>query len=716
MIKVTKKDGTKTSFDTEKIRNAVTKSADRVIVKLSEEDYLKIEDIVRSYINTDEINVKDLHNIVERALDEIDTRVAKSYREYRNYKQDFVHILDEVYHKAQNIMYLGDKENSNTDSALVPTKRALVYKELNKELYNKFNLTTEEKQACRDGFIYIHDKDSRRDTMNCCIFDVATVMTGGFEMGNMWYNEPTTIDTACDVLSDIIMMGASSQYGGFSIPEVDKLLAPYVEKTYNKYLEEWNNIKDSILDDMNITFDYKDSKLPHKYALSKTKRDLEQGLQGFEMKFNSVASSRGDYPFLTFSFGENVSNPFSVMVTSALLKVRREGQGEKGKKKCVLFPKLVFNYVGDFYGDKKEFEWLFDEAISCSGSAMYPDYLSLTGNGYVAEMYKKYGLIVTPMGCRAFLSPYYERGGLYPADENDKPVFIGRFNIGAISLHLPMIYQESKENGSDFYNLLDYYLEMIRKIHLRTYKYLGRMKASTYPLAYCEGGFYGGNLNPQDTIKPILKSATASFGITALNELQLLHNGKSLVEDNKFSLEVMNYINGKMDDFKKEDSRLYAIYGTPAESLCGLQSKQFKARFGECGVFTRGYVTNSFHCHVTEDITPSLKQDRESEFWDLLNGGKIQYVKYPLGYNQDAIKTYVRRAMDLGLYEGVNLSLSFCEDCGYQENGMDICTKCGSDNLTKIERMNGYLSYSRVKGDTRLNAAKMEEIAERKSM
>lgn len=715
MIKVIKKDGTETIFDNGKIKAAVNKSAERSMIELSNDEYDKIINIVLSNIG-DKINVKILHNIVESALEEVNPTVAKSYREYRNYKQDFVGILDDVYYKAQNIMFMGDKENSNTDSALVPTRRALVYKELNKELYNKFNLTTEEKQACRDGFIYIHDKDSRRDTMNCCIFDAATVMTGGFEMGNMWYNEPKSIDTACDVLSDIIMMGASSQYGGFSIPEVDKLLAPYVEKTYNEYLEEWCLIKDNIIENMNSSYIRNENKLAKEYALSKTKRDLEQGIQGFEMKFNSVACSRGDYPFLTFSFGENVSNPFSVMVTSALLKVRREGQGKKGKKKCVLFPKLVFNYVEDFYGNNKEFEWLFDEAIKCSASAMYPDYLSLTGKGYVAEMYKKYGLIVTPMGCRAFLSPYYEKGDLSPLDETDKPIFIGRFNIGAISLHLPMIYQESVVTGRNFYELLDYYLEMIRKIHLRTFEYLGNMRASTYPLAYCEGGFYGGNLQPYEKIKPVLKSATASFGITALNELQQLYNGKSLVQDNKFSLAVMKYINNKMDIFKKEDGRLYAIYGTPAESLCGLQAKQFKARFGDCGVFTRGYVTNSFHCHVTEDITPSFKQDRENEFWDLLNGGKIQYVKYPLGYNETAIKAYVKRGMELGLYEGVNLSLSFCEDCGYQENGMDSCTKCGSHNLTKIDRMNGYLSYSRVNGDTRLNEAKMEEISERKSM
>ena len=133
-------------------------------------------------------------------------------------------------------------------------------------------------------------------------------------------------------------------------------------------------------------------------------------------------------------------------------------------------------------------------------------------------------------------------------------------------------------------------------------------------------------------------------------------------------------------------------------------------------VSDRAYVSNSFHCHVSEDITPIQKQDLEKRFWNLLNGGKIQYVKYPISYNKNAIKSLVNRAMDLGFYEGVNLSLAYCDDCGHQELDMDVCPKCGSHNLTKIERMNGYLSYSRVGGDTRLNAAKMAEIADRKSM
>ena len=332
----------------------------------------------------------------------------------------------------------------------------------------------------------------------------------------------------------------------------------------------------------------------------------------------------------------------------------------------------------------------------------------------MASIYKNYGKIISPMGCRAFLSPWFERGGMEPADENDQPVFVGRFNIGAVSLHLPMIYAKAQQESRDFFEVLDYYLNLIRKIHIRTYDYLGEMKASTNPLAYCEGGFLGGHLGIHDKIKPLLKSATASFGITALNELEELADKKSLVEDGSFALKVMEYINKRISEFKKEDGHLYAIYGTPAENLCGLQIQQFRKKYGIIeNVSDREYVSNSFHCHVTEDITPIQKQDKEERFWNLFNGGKIQYVRYPIDYNKGAV---VRRAMKKGFYEGVNLSLAYCDDCGYQQLEMDVCPKCGSKNLTKIDRMNGYLSYSRVKGDTRLNAAKMAEIADRKSM
>lgn len=710
---VIKKDGTADPFNVQKVLNAVSKSAFRASVTFTEGERRKICENIISRVDAlpgTEISIAMMHNIVEQTLDLINPVVAKSYRDYRNYKQDFVKMLDEVYKKSQSIMYIGDKENSNTDSALVSTKRSLVFNQLNKELYKKFFLTTEELQACNDGYIYIHDMSARRDTMNCCLFDVGNVLKGGFEMGNVWYNEPKTLDTAFDVIGDIVLSGASQQYGGFTVPEVDKILAPYAEKSYTKYYNEYL----AILQENGITENVKAG--ADAYAIKKVKRDFMQGIQGWEYKFNTVSSSRGDYPFITMTFGIGTSR-FEKMASIAMLDVRREGQGKKDRKKPVLFPKLVFLYDENLHGPGKPLEDVFEAGIKCSAKTMYPDWLSLTGNGYVPSMYKQYGRVVSPMGCRAFLSPWYERGGTHPADKDDKPIFVGRFNIGVVSLHLPMILAKARQESKDFYDVLDYYLELIRKLHIRTYAYLGEMRASTNPLAYCEGGFLGGHLKPSDKIKPLLKPMTASFGITALNELQELYNGKSLVEDGTFAVEVMEYINAKINQFKEEDDILYALYGTPAENLCGLQIKQFREKYGVIpNVSDRPYVSNSFHCHVTEDITPIEKQDLEHRFWNTMNGGKIQYVKYPVNYNIEAIKTLVRRAMQMGYYEGVNLSLAYCDDCGHQELEMDVCPVCGSRNLTKIERMNGYLSYSRVHGDTRLNDAKMAEIADRKSM
>ena len=706
-IKIIKKNGNLEKFDPDRIRKAVTTSAERVMVDLTDEAVDKIIDIVKNMINTQTTNptVDQVHSFVESALDQVNPLVARSYREYRDYKKEVVHILDKVYKKAQVITYIGDKECANMDSALVTTQRCLIYNSLNKELYKKFFLTANEIEACKDGYIYIHDMSARRDTMNCCLFDMANVLKDGFEMSNIWYTEPKTLQTAFNVMGDVIINTTAMQYGGFTVPEVDTVLKKYARLTYKKYYDEYLSIKgDSFKDEAD------------KYAWSKVKRECEQGYQGIEYKLNTVSSSRGDYPFVTFTFGID-TDEFAKLISRVILDVHREGQGKKGFKKPTLFPKLVFLYDEKLHGKGMELRDNFLAAIKCSQKTMYPDYLSLSGEGYVCDIYKKYGRVVSPMGCRAFLSPWYEKGGMNPADKNDKPVYIGRFNIGAISLHLPMILAKAREEQRDFYEVLDYYLEMIRKIHIRTYRYLAKRKASTNPLAYCQGGFYGGNLKPDEAIEPVLRSSTASFGITALNELQVLYNGKSIVEDGEFAIEVLKYINKKTLEFKDEDHILYAIYGTPAENLCGLQIKQFRKKYGVIeGVSSREYVSNSFHCGVWEDITGIEKQDLENRFWELFKGGRIQYVRYNLSYNKEAMLTYIERAMKLGFDEGVNLSLAYCNNCGHEELEMDVCPKCGSSDLTKIDRMNGYLSYSRVHGDTMLSNAKMVEISERKSM
>lgn len=397
-IKVIKKDGTKEKFNVQKVLIAVSKSAERALVNFSEAESNFICQFVQEKaesLETPYIQITQMHNIVEAALERINPSVAKTYRDYRNYKQDFVHMLDDVYKKSQSIMYIGDKENSNTDSALVSTKRSLIFNELNKSLYQKFFMTVEELQACRDGYIYVHDMSARRDCTNCCIADVKNILTGGFEMGNVWYNEPKTLDVAFDVIGDIVLSAASQQYGGFTVPNIELILEPYAEKSYAKYFDEYCEIYNNLVETIDEEWM---SKLADEYAMNKVQRDMEQGCQGWEYKFNTVSSSRGDYPFITMAIG-NGTGRFAKMASITMLNVRKNGQGKPGHKKPVLFPKIVFLYDENLHGPGCELEDdVFEAGIQCSAKTMYPDWLSLTGEGYIASMYKKYGKVISPMG------------------------------------------------------------------------------------------------------------------------------------------------------------------------------------------------------------------------------------------------------------------------------------------------------------------------------
>ena len=392
---VIKKDGTRENFNPDKIITAVQKSASRVLIELTDEEKSKIRNhVIQNVLAHDfqELPIATVHKLVESALEDVNPKVAKSYKDYRNYKKEFVHMMDEVYTKSQSIRYIGDRSNANTDSALVATKRSLIFNELNKELYKKFFLNANELQASKEGYIYIHDMSARLDTLNCCLFDMASVLKGGFEMGNVFYREPNSLDTAFDVMADVILSTAAQQYGGFTVPEVDKTLEPYAEKSYKKYFDEYINIATQLgrrNEDLETLAD--------EYATKKVEREFEQGWQGVEYKLNTVGSSRGDYPFVTMSIGLATSK-FGKMGAKTLLKVHMNGHGKKGFERPVLFPEIVFLYDKNLHGKGCISEDLFEAGIDCSSKTMYPDWLSLTGEGYVPEMYKKYGTVVSPMG------------------------------------------------------------------------------------------------------------------------------------------------------------------------------------------------------------------------------------------------------------------------------------------------------------------------------
>lgn len=531
---------------------------------------------------------------------------------------------------------------------------------------------------------------------NCCLIDMAAILTGGFTAENKFYTEPKDIKTAVGQMEDIIMMVSAQHYGGHTVPEIDKILAPYYKLTIDKYFKIYKELFEDYGQHIEENYLYKEAQIA-------AYKEMEQALQGCEMALNTVANARGSYPFVTFTFGD-VTNDYEKNVCRAILEVRMKGHGLEGKKQSMIFPKLVFLYNPEIHDEGCSANWLFDLAVRCSSKNMYPDFLS-------SITHKKEGKWISPMGCRAYLSDYRDK-------TTGELVYVGRFNIGAISLNMPMIAQESINKGKDFFELLDYYLNMIRKMLDKRYKYLSKAKASSNPLMFMEGGAYGGHLNKNDVIAPLLESATASFGITALNETSIILTGKTITEDQTMAISILDFINDKVNIFKQEDGHLYALYGTPAESLAGTQCAQFTKKYGIIkGVSDKSYFTNSFHCSVSEDITPFEKQNKEYETFHRVNGGHIQYVRISNPNNIKGLKTVIQRGMAMGFYQGINFNACFCEDCGATGNDWGLeCPECGSINITETNRVCGYLGHARVRGDRTLNDTKMDEVHDRISM
>ena len=712
--------GFQESFQPKKIGAAIRKSAERVLIKLSNQDCKKVSDIVLSKIKDNVVTVNELHNIVEVALDDAGfEEVAKSYRQYRNYKKDAKEIMEALDAKTIELYNQEDRSNANADSTLVSTKRCILFGEQQKEWYKRLFLNRDEMAANETGYIYIHDMKDRLSTFNCDLFNLGRVLKGGFKLANLEYTEPTSLSAAMSVSADIISAYAGQQYGGTTIPQIDEVMIPYAEMSYQFYLKQYKEIVET----SGGVYKEEDA---DKYAESRVKREAEQQYQHMEHSMNSIASSRGDFAFTSFSFGHS-TNRWAKMISNVFLDVRRGGQGKEGGKVPVLFPKLIFLYDSELHGPGKELEDLFDNAIETAKQCMYPDFLSLDG-GYVGEVYHKWGKIISPMGCRAFLSPEYKKSGwVIPKDDSDE-FEIFRCNLGVVSLNLPMIYMKSKREGTKFFDELDYYMEIGRSIGKKTAEYLYKLKASSDPLCFMEGGLDGGTLGPCDYIKPVLKKSTISFGYGGLHEVSIMETGKGLSSDSGFAQEIMKRINTNVERFRQEDHLIWAIYGTPGESWLPLACEQFIKEFGEIdGITEKGFFTNSFHMCVEDDITPIEKIDKESVFFPLSKGGCISHVKIPsiAPEMNEGIKSMVRHAMSLGMYQSINHAQNRCTDCGnhwigddslpYEENYK--CPECGSMKTIGIRRMNGYLGFSKtIQGKSKFNDGKEKEFKLRKNI
>lgn len=704
-MKILKKDGLIEDWDNDKIVKAILKASERINFNISKTQALAVAEKCKNKVDSQTPTSK-LHSIVIKTLGEMGySEISDAYQEYRDYKNTYAKSWEHLKKDADAIIFLGDKENANFDSSLVSTKGSLIKGSLTKELYQQFYLSKKEKFLTKRGDIYIHDlRDMIFGSVNCCLFDIENVLKGGFEMSGVKYSEPKTVLSALQLIGDITLVATAQQFGGFTLAEIDKVLLYYVKKSFKLNCNKFSELTT-------------DTQKVIDFSIKETIRELEQGFQSLELKLNTVPCSRGDFAFTTLTFGQwdvNLDNNdkfWLKTIGETLLKVRKNGHNGF----MVVFPKLVYLYDSQQIRKDTFSQSLFDEAVKTSSTCMYPDYLSLDGAievNKVAQEFRDFGTIISPMGCRAYLSHYEDENGART---------IGRCNIGAVSLNIPVIMAVAKQEfGSDwkskFWSLLDARLETIREFLKKRYDIIRNTKASTNPLAFTQGGFYQGYLKPDDKIGDLVKYMTASFGITALNESTILWNGKSIYEDkSQFANKVVDFILERIEKFKKIDGYLYALYGTPAESLCMKQAQQYKdltgdSQFGE-------YFSNSFHCHVSENITPIEKQDAEFSLFHKVAGGHIQYVRIDNPENLVALKTIIKRGMEMGFYQGVNFDSTKCNDCGQTSYNTSLkCPHCGSTNINTISRVCGYLGYSNLNGQTRMNEGKMCEIKDRVSM
>lgn len=609
------------------------------------------------------------------------------------------------------IAHLDDRSNANSDKVKnLQTWRMSVSDAVMGPISEHLivNNNPDIRRAISLGFLYPHDKPSKSLTYNCCILNIEHMLANGYIFNNMPITKPHGITAAVGNMREIIQIQSGGQYGGLTLPEIDTVIAPYVEMSFNKYVNE--DLEKGVSEDV-----------AKEWAWKRVDKELEQSFQALECSVNTVSSFRGDYPFIVLTFGHGTSE-YAKRVSMGILKQRLKGNGPEGKRIPAIFPKLVFLYDEDIHGEGKSCRDVFLKAAECSVTTQYPDFLSLN-HGAVGELYQKWGKIISPMGCRAFLSPYFEKGGFTPAGDDDE-MSIYRFNMGVISLNIPMIVQEALRMGVDWKKRITYYQDLAREMHKDTVEFVKHVSLDTAPLAFRFGGFDGvPDLEHGVIGEDMVKRATITFGYGGLNEATMMIANKTLVEDKaQIAAEILDLLNANKDRYKAEDNILYALYGTPGESWLSTAVDKYNEHFGEDEYSKNGYWTNSFHVAVDTDIDPISKMNLEIDNFHRSGGGHITYSRLQTTSNITAGIALIEEAMRNGLYHGLNHSADYCLDCGARYVGPDnpadsVCPKCGSTHILQIRRMNGYLGYrTGFDGRPRFHDSKIAEFARRKCM
>lgn len=451
---VIKKDGVRVEpFDFVKIQRAVNLASDRVNVRLQDEDLKTLEKAIMERVENRVVPVAELHDIVIDGLRLVNPKVAESYKSYRGYKINFNKTFSKIIDATRNLIDNGDKENANKNSTLISTKKELTSGIVSKHVALDYELPQDIAKAHKEGYLHIHDlTDEIYGSINCCLFDMQSLMKNGYDINGVANRQPNHLETALSVISDIILSASSQQFGGFTVPEIDTVLAPYVKLGIEEYAKLFEHTK-NVYENEEAYLEWVENYVYERLLLHSFENM-------FDHRLNTINNSNGQTSFTTITFGLETTKE-GRLVSKAILNARLKGIGKN--KITAIFPKLVFLHRAEINGnvDSPNYD-LKQLGIECSMKRMYPDWLSLD-EGYLGEIYDKYKKAISPMGCRAFLSPYYKKGGLKPLDETDEPVFIGRGNCGAVSINLPRLAIESNGDLNVFFEKLDHYIDLALK-------------------------------------------------------------------------------------------------------------------------------------------------------------------------------------------------------------------------------------------------------------
>ncbi len=704
-MKVIKRDGRAVDYDKEKIVVAIEKANNEVRAKerASKEDIKGIVNYIEE-LDKKRMLVEDIQDIIEEKLMELQKfELAKKYIVYR-YTRALVRKQNTTDESILGLIKNQNKElsteNSNKNAVLASTQRDYIAGEVSKDLTKRMLLPEKITKAHEEGILHFHDADYfLQPIFNCCLVNIKDMLENGTVMNGKLIESPKSFQVACTVTTQIIAAVASNQYGGQSVDL--KHLGKYLRKSKDKFKKE--------LDEL-----YQD-KLPEDIidgiAEQRLKAELAAGVQTIQYQINTLMTTNGQSPFVTLFLNLDENDEYieeNAMIIEEILKQRYKGiKNEKGVYVTPAFPKLIYVLYEHNNLTGGKYDYLTKLAVKCSSKRLYPDYIS------AKKMRENYdGNVFSPMGCRSFLSPW--------KDENGEYKFEGRFNQGVVSINLPQIGIIADGDEEKFWKLLDERLELCYEaLMCRHYALLGT-KTDTSPIHWKYGAI--ARLEAGETIDKLLKGgySTISLGYIGIYEVTKLMKGVSHTtkEGEEFALCVMNHLRQATDRWKKETGIGFALYGTPAESLCYRFARIDKEKFGSIKDITdKGYYTNTYHVDVRENIDAFEKLRFESQFQKISSGGAISYIEIPnMRNNLKALEEIVKFIYDNIQYAEFNTKSDYCHVCGFDgeitinnDNEWE-CPQCGNKDHNKMNvtrRTCGYL------GENFWNEGKTKEIKSR---